>query len=94
MIYRVSFDDVAADDAVLEWTTKPPTQVGDYFAWKKDDEYFFEPTIVNVTNIRHISEPPFYTFWFGGIEYELDSITHWLGPLPVPEPPTEESENA
>jgi hypothetical protein len=70
-----------------KWTTDPPKEDGDYFAWKRDDEYFDTPTIVSVTNIRHISEPPYFTFWFAGVEYELSRVTHWLGPLPVPDPP-------
>lgn len=72
---------------ISSWTTTPPVVDGDYWVYEHDDEYFDEPTIVSVTNIKHLSEQPYFTFWFGGVEYELSRVTYWLGPLPIPDPP-------
>jgi hypothetical protein len=72
---------------VITWTTEPPTVEGDYFVWAKDDAYFRIPTIVKVVDVEPNTITPVLTLWFGGHEYNLDRVTHWLGPLPVPEPP-------
>jgi hypothetical protein len=62
----------------LGWTTTPPTEPGWYWAWCEGDT---APVCLNIM----ITE--------GGIPLTLRTIlvasefTHWLGPLPVPEPP-------
>lgn len=63
----------------LEWTTDKPTKPGLYFVKHKTvDEVL--GVYVNIENdvITTTSD------------YRDESITHWLGPLPIPEPPTVE----
>lgn len=69
----------------LQWTTEPPKQRGLYRA-------------IDTKGIGwwvHVSQEPyredvFYVSRFGyGHNVSLDNFTHWLGPLPMPEPPKE-----
>jgi hypothetical protein len=71
------------------WTTEPPTQEGWY--WALVDRKNPTPSIVHV--VSAFSHGKLF-IEIGREEEPLDWYSHWLGPLPVPEPPTEESENA
>lgn len=76
-----------------EWTTEPPTEGGTYWAWvhvenRSGKSY---PQVIDI----YIHEGEIHIDWpVSGYEwdpnFEVKDITHWLGPLPVPEPPTEE----
>ena len=69
----------------FEWKTEPPTQEGWYWAKTENGTYLF-----NLEN--NIGADPLYfestgMYWQEGMD--TYKITHWLGPLPVPEPPKE-----
>jgi hypothetical protein len=82
---------------VLEWTTEPPTQVGYYWVYNKDIgrtwAFMVEVHAVGAENTKLANELVARDS-FGRRDRPLSEFTHWLGPLPMPEPPTEESENA
>jgi hypothetical protein len=63
----------------LQWTTTPPTEEGLYFAYSQEDG-------VEIVHYRGRNQLDMAVM---GIEwrYSLGGYTHWLGPLPVPEPP-------
>lgn len=66
---------------VLQWTTEPPTQEGLYFACSENG--------VEITHYRGRNETDVGIMdieW----RYPLSAFTHWIGPLPVPEPPSED----
>jgi hypothetical protein len=64
--------------SVLEWTTEPPKAEGYFWARQEVSGEIF---IVNV--IKLASD---YLTTDAG---PLHNFTHWLGPLPVPQPPSE-----
>jgi hypothetical protein len=71
--------------AYTGWTTTPPTEPGFYWAvdhqgdvdcvWLSDDDQI---------------PGAWLGVWVTGIEYPyaLADFSHWMGPVPVPEPPT------
>lgn len=69
----------------LQWTTKPPTQEGSYWARLR---HINEIQVVLVfIGVHNLDEVTFITFsGFGGktVERHVDEVSHWLGPLPVP----------
>jgi hypothetical protein len=67
-----------------KWATGTPTTEGWYWVTNKRGEV----GLVEVTSIEN------GVFWAGGYDFDhdevggsFDEITHWLGPLPIPEPP-------
>jgi hypothetical protein len=73
-----------------EWTTTPPTEPGWYWAYILIDEPII--SMVFIDKDGRVFDP----------DYESDDIyqmqpvgetifTHWLGPLPVPEPPIDQT---
>jgi hypothetical protein len=69
-----------------EWTKEPPTQEGWYWVRGPRDGFM----IVQYYNKKRVIKA-LIAGAGGNIHYgELKLITHWLGPLPVPEPPTKE----
>lgn len=58
-----------------EWTTEPPTQAGLYFACQSGIVYWVE-VLGNLT----VDNPR-------GDGFPLEDYSHWIGPLPQPEPP-------
>jgi hypothetical protein len=70
----------------LKWETTPPTQEGWYWVRGPRDGFM----IVQYYNKKRVIKA-LIAGAGGNIHYgELKLITHWLGPLPVPEPPTKE----
>jgi hypothetical protein len=71
------------------WTTTPPTVEGWYWAKIKPskDTLDFTPDRYCVY-VRHDVDA--WEAWCIPFEYNLslNYFTHWLGPLPLPEPPT------
>lgn len=72
----------------MEWTTEKPTRDGTYWSY---DGYRVKSVTVH-----------FYGYDAGDFEIfgmsetidgDIDpiKITHWMGPLPMPEPPTEQT---
>lgn len=64
-----------------EWTTTPPTEPGLYWAW--DGERVLAITVgydEHVDGLWAFEQQSQYGS-------RLNSYSHWLGPLPVPEPP-------
>lgn len=59
-----------------KWSTDPPTEDGWYWAYDSRDG--------KVEMIFYGNEPELV--WIDRLVLEL--YTHWLGPLPKPEPPT------
>ena len=69
--------------AILKWTTEPPTQTGLYRAIAKDNGMAYWVELTDLGNIGIFS-----VYYFGNnVMYSVSDFTHWLGPLPVPEPP-------
>jgi hypothetical protein len=73
-----------------EWTTEPPEESGLYWFrasnWKSDDKPVTEQSYISVIN-GVVSFRPLIDGYEWEHEYEVKDVTHWLGPLPVPEPP-------
>ena len=69
---------------VLQWTTTPPTQGGLYKARQKGVGTLW----VEVWSLSGGWLPLIKTFG-SDVDSGLEDFTHWLGPLPEPEPPTE-----
>jgi hypothetical protein len=70
----------------IKWITAPPTEEGWYWAqWAQD--------VGNITcvEVSYSLATQELEVWVTAKEYtyELKDFTHWLGPLPVPEPPAE-----
>jgi hypothetical protein len=68
----------------LGWTTTPPTEPGWY--WVKCDTGAVSVYLVNLANsVMGLYFESLGESW----EYIMEDwkITHWLGPLPPPEPP-------
>lgn len=64
------------------WSTDPPTEDGWY--WAYDDERNW---LDMVYCLVPASGDDIYQIWRDGYSYDLSDFTHWLGPLPLPEPP-------
>jgi hypothetical protein len=66
----------------LEWTTSQPTEPGRYWAITNYEAM----DVVDVVVIENGG-----SVWVVGCDESLKfkDFTHWLGPLPVPEPPQE-----
>jgi hypothetical protein len=64
----------------LEWTTEPPTQDGWFWAIGPGN-----PVVVRVIE----GNPSHFVGFINGVggAYPVDYFSHWLGPLPIPEPP-------
>jgi len=63
-----------------EWTTTPPTDPGWYWAKNKYER-------VSIVRLDFIHGPVVWSVGEDG--YNLpEQFTHWIGPLPIPEPPT------
>jgi hypothetical protein len=71
------------------WTTKTPTQEGWYWVYVYN-------RIELVKFIEHlgIDWNVYADDGVLAIPFVVTDISHWLGPLPMPEPPTKESESA
>lgn len=63
----------------LKWTTAPPTVEGWY--WVRFSNEQIECVTIGIIDGKPIEK--FYDHW------ALEGVTHWLGPLPEPEPPKE-----
>jgi hypothetical protein len=62
------------------WTTDPPTVEGLYRAINRDGFAYWVAV--------HQYEGKYLVSRMGyGHDITLDNYTHWLGPLPIPEPP-------
>lgn len=68
--------------AELHWRTKPPTEPGTY--WVKNDAAVFSVCIAD----SYTGLSVFLTHYWLHEFIEEYKPTHWLGPLPIPEPPT------
>ena len=83
MTYAIDNDDIA-HQVFLEWSTTPPTVPGWYWAKLNDESYNNGNEKIQVVLVNK-----------GGlvlmVEDDSPNITlafsHWLGPLPIPEPP-------
>jgi hypothetical protein len=62
------------------WTTEPPTEPGWY--WVKHKRH----TDVFMVSVAH-DDDKVLTVYSDGYPVPADNLTHWLGPLPPPEPP-------
>jgi len=65
----------------FQWTTEPPTQEGWYWGFHKNKTVYMFWVGLDDDNILMA--------YFNGYPVPFESHTHWLGPLPVPEPPNE-----
>lgn len=61
----------------LKWTTEPPSRKGLYFACQSGIVYWVE-----VLGNLMVGNPR-------GADFPLDDFSHWIGPLLIPEPPSE-----
>ncbi len=73
----------------LQWTTEPPKVEGWY--WFRGHHWLLdnlntELSYVSVMN-GVISFSPLINGPEWDHEYDIRNVTHWLGPLPIPEPP-------
>jgi hypothetical protein len=68
----------------LEWTTTPPTKEGWYWAFDARD------SVRHVLMIEIAPDGIGYhlTAYTADIPHDIDSYTHWLGPLPIPDLPS------
>lgn len=66
---------------MLEWTTTPPTEPGCYWVMTG-----WGPAIAIVGSFD-FSTNLMVKIASGQATYEISNFTHWLGPLPIPEPP-------
>jgi hypothetical protein len=72
-------------DARMQWTTTPPTEPGWYWV-RWNIPYIHDVEIVRVYR-EHQGDRLFVADIGEDAEFELAKFTHWLGPLPIPEPP-------
>ena len=75
---EVSINAITENLYTLEWTTDPPTEPGWY--WIHFPSGAVECAKIDVINSNGIPIE-FADRW------ALERVTHWLGPLPTPEPP-------
>lgn len=73
----------------LQWTTEPPTEEGWYWVKNKyTGAHDIEP--VYLVKVTHIENQVVWSIEInGGSGEDFSYFSHWLGPLPVPEPPQE-----
>jgi hypothetical protein len=65
------------------WTTELPTQTGLYRAIAEDNGLAYWVELSDLADIGVFS-----VRYFGNdVDYSVSDFAHWLGPLPVPEPP-------
>lgn len=62
------------------WTTQPPTEPGFFWAWTRDGRECVVHAVLNPDGLH------FYETG-NGWNYSVSDFTHFIGPLPVPEPP-------
>jgi hypothetical protein len=72
------------------WTTDPPTEAGVY--WIRVREEFEKEYEIIIADVAIWTNGNVYlNFPVDGFEcedkYDAKFVTHWLGPLPTPEPP-------
>jgi hypothetical protein len=75
-----------ADAIGLLWTTTPPTEPGHYWTW--NTTWHSRPAMVHVYFSHQRGWEGTLRAALNGSFYTLDEFTHWLGPLPIPAPPT------
>jgi hypothetical protein len=68
------------DCKTLTWTASPPTEPGKYWAKNKDGS-------IEILDVDSWSKSAYRPGQNGSVL--KSDFTHWLGPLPEPEPPTE-----
>jgi hypothetical protein len=74
-----------------EWTTETPTVEGWYWFRVKSgtsESSITELSYIEIRGGRACFAPLVNGYEFDD-DYEMSDITHWLGPIPAPEPPTE-----
>jgi hypothetical protein len=74
----------------FKWTTDPPTEAGVY--WIRVREEFEKEYEIIIADVAIWTNGNVYlNFPVDGFEcedkYDAKFVTHWLGPLPTPEPP-------
>lgn len=75
--------------ALDKWTTTPPTEPGWYWATER---HVALPKIVFARHVGTLDGgkgKPIFSIDEDGDIHSVFEYTHWLGPLPVPEPPKE-----
>jgi hypothetical protein len=71
----------------LQWTTTPPTEEGWYWV---DTSQWANRGVPEVVEVRLIEDKGLRAFETGDdVGIAVSAYELWLGPLPVPEPPTE-----
>jgi hypothetical protein len=70
----------------IKWLTEPPTQEGMYQAYNEE------------VGVRWVDVAPdgigdFLTAYAGGVPSRIGYYSHWLGPIPIADPPTEGKAN-
>lgn len=65
-----------------QWTTEPPKQEGQYWCYfpKAHEPLFCLPILLDANGNPWVDSDD---------RWQLQKVTHWLGPLPAPEPPSE-----
>jgi hypothetical protein len=79
------------DCKTLTWTTETPTVEGWYWFRVKSgtsESSITELSYIEIRGGRACFAPLVNGYEFDD-DYEMSDITHWLGPIPAPEPPTE-----
>lgn len=80
----------------MDWTTTPPTVEGWYWVYIEDPKAIENPAVVQVERENQKPDDKLGV-WHSGNWDEFESVDeyssifscHWLGPIPVPEPPKE-----
>lgn len=88
MTTNLDYKDKKTLSFIAEWKTEPPTQQGVYWvyarAWDGD-------MVLDITSVAIMNGIVSIYFPVGGAEAEPDfkakDVTHWMGPLPIPELP-------
>ena len=70
----------------MEWTTEVPTKMGYYWACVRADA---RDTGVYIVKVVHAFNELVATIPGKGYKQYLESFTHWMGPLDIPEAPKE-----
>jgi hypothetical protein len=80
-MYTVDLGYDGSTEETFNWTTTPPTEPGWYWAMLSKEYSILYPLVLvefrEGTIYTHGNEAP----------ASFESFTHWLGPLPLPEPP-------
>lgn len=64
----------------MEWTDETPTQLGWYWVWDGET--------IDMAEVAYWSFDDHYSIMIGDIQWDLNDFTHFIGPIPQPEPPT------